>query len=157
VTLGVILFQEQVLKVARDLAGFSEGQGEQLRRALGGKQGAARLTQLQDAFRDGAAANGVSRAIADAVWTQLAAFGGYAFPKSHAAAFAVLVYQSAWLKRYHPDVFLTGLLNHQPMGFWPPAVLVRDARRHGVRVQGSRVPATGPRGSCGCPAPCWRR
>lgn len=161
-TLGVILFQEQVLKVARALAGFSPGQGEQLRRALGRMQNAegkrqntgqagdnrdamsdprashedAALARIHAAFIAGAAGRGVPAAVAEAVFGQLRAFAGYAFPKSHAAAFAVLVYQAAWLKRYHPAVFYTALLNHQPMGFWSPAVLVGDARRHGVAVHG---------------------
>ena len=133
-TLGVILFQEQVLKVARDLAGFSAGEGEQLRRALGGKQGHGRIATLRARFIAGAQVNGVASSAAEAVFAQLEAFGGYSFPKSHAAAFAVIVYQSAWLKHYYPATFLCALLNNQPMGFWPPAVLVRDAQRHGVVV-----------------------
>jgi error-prone DNA polymerase len=133
-TLGVILFQEQVLRVAEALAGFTPGQGEQLRRALGANLGAAAIAPFRDAFRAGAVVRGVAPHIADAVFTQLEAFGGYSFPKSHAAAFAVIVYQSAWLKYYYPAAFLIGLLNNQPMGFWPVAILVRDARRHGVRV-----------------------
>lgn len=133
-TLGVILFQEQVLKVARDLAGFTPGQGEQLRRALGSSRGPEAIASLREAFLAGAAARGVAQITAEAVFRQLEAFGSYSFPKSHAAAFAVIVYQSAWLKRYHPAAFLTALLNHQPMGFWPPTVLVRDARRHGIMV-----------------------
>ena len=134
-TLGVILFQEQVLKVARDLAGFSPGQGEQLRRALGAKRATAAIEQFRQAFLAGAAAKGVSETTAAAVFEQLKAFGGYAFAKSHAAAFAVLVYQSAWLKQYHLAAFYTGLLNNQPMGFWNAAVLVNEARRQGLTVQ----------------------
>jgi len=134
-TLGVILFQEQVLKVARDLAGFTPGQGEQLRRALGSKRAMEEIERFRAAFLQGAQAHGVSVAVAEAVFNQLRAFGGYSFPKSHAAAFAVLVYQSAWLKRYHPAPFYAALLNNQPMGFWSPAVLVGDARRHGLDVR----------------------
>jgi error-prone DNA polymerase len=133
-TLGVILFQEQVLKVTRDLAGLSPDQGERLRRALGGKRGEEKIEGFRDSFMEGTRARGVPEPVAEAVFTQLKAFGGYSFPKSHAAAFAVLVYQSAWLKRYHPAAFYTALLNNQPMGFWSPAVLVGDARRHGVRT-----------------------
>jgi error-prone DNA polymerase len=133
-TLGVILFQEQVLKVARDLAGFTPGQGEQLRRALGSKRGEAEIERLRSAFVAGVQANGISTSVAETVFTQLQAFGGYSFAKSHAAAFAVLVYQSAWLKCYYPAAFFTALLNHQPMGFWSPAVLVGDVRRHGIAV-----------------------
>jgi len=132
-TLGVILFQEQVLKVARDLAGFTPGQGEQLRRALSAKRAGEEIERFREAFIQGAQARGVPEDMAEAVFTQLKAFGGYSFPKSHAAAFAVLVYQSAWLKRYHPAALYCALLNHQP-GFWSPAVLVGDARRHGVHV-----------------------
>ncbi|MEN9938136.1 MAG: hypothetical protein RLZZ387_4715 [Chloroflexota bacterium] len=133
-TLGVILFQEQVIKVARDLAGFTAGEGERLRRALGAGKGPEAVAPFREAFLAGAARNGVAAATANTVFGQLEAFGGYSFPKSHAAAFAVIVYQSAYLKRYHSSALLVGLLNAQPMGFWPPAVLVRDARRHGVRV-----------------------
>ncbi len=133
-TLGVILFQEQVLKVTRDLAGFTPGQGEGLRRALGGRNAAKAAETFRQAFMDGAQQRGVPAPIAESVFDQLKAFGGYSFPKSHAAAFAVLVHHSAWLKRYHPAAFYTALLNNQPMGFWTPAVLVRDAERHGVDV-----------------------
>jgi error-prone DNA polymerase len=133
-TLGVILFQEQVLKVARDLAGFTPGQGEQLRRALGSKRGEAEIERFRAVFLAGAQANGVSTAVAETVFAQLRAFGSYSFAKSHAAAFAVLVYQSAWLKYYQPAAFYTALLNNQPMGFWSPAVLVGDARRHGIAI-----------------------
>jgi len=120
--------------VARDLAGLTPGEGERLRRALGSGKGPEAIAPFREAFVAGARARGVSEATASAVFGQLEAFGGYSFPKSHAAAFAVIVYQSAYLKRYHPAALLVGLLNNQPMGFWPPAVLVRDARRHGVRV-----------------------
>jgi error-prone DNA polymerase len=133
-TLGVILFQEQVLKVAHDLASFTPGQGEQLRRALGAKRAGAEIECFRVAFLDGARIQGVPAVVADAVFAQLKAFSGYSFPKSHAAAFAVMVYQSAWLKRYQPVAFYTALLNNQPMGFWSPAVLLGDARRHGIRT-----------------------
>lgn len=133
-TLGVILFQETVIKVARDLAGFSAGQGELLRRALGAKHPGEAVDRFRQAFLEGAVARGVDRATAEQVFDKLRAFGGYSFPKSHAAAFAVLVYQSAWLKRYHPAAFYIGLLNNQPMGFWSPSVIVHDVRRHGIQV-----------------------
>ncbi len=133
-TLGVILFQEQVLKVARDLAGFTPGQGEQLRRALGSKNAEAAIERLRAAFLGGAAARGAPLSVAAAVFEQLRAFGSYSFPKSHAAAFAVIVYQSAWLKRYHTAAFFCALLNNQPMGFWPPSVLIGDAKRHGLTI-----------------------
>ncbi len=145
-TLGVILFQEQVLKVARDLGNFTPGQGEQLRRALGAKAQDGKIERFQAAFLDGARVRGVARTTAEVVFEKLKGFGSYSFPKSHAAAFAVLVYQSAWLKRYHPAAFFVGLLNNQPMGFWQPAVLVNDARRHGVGVMPIDVNAS--RGRC---------
>lgn len=131
-TLGVIVFQEQVVKIARDLAGWTAGEGELLRRAMGRKHGAAEMARLRGAFVAGAAAQGVPVDVAEAVFQQLTAFGGYAFAKSHAAAFAVIVYQSAWLKRYHPLAFTIGLLRCQPMGFYSPAVLVNDAKRRGI-------------------------
>ncbi len=134
-TLGVILFQDQVLKVARDLAGFTPGQGELLRRALGGKRPAEDMARLETTFIEGAKQKGVPPSVAQHVFESLLAFGGYSFPKSHAAAFAVIVYQSAWLKCYYPAAFIAALLNHQPMGFWSPAVLVNEARRHGIEVR----------------------
>ncbi|HIQ05286.1 MAG TPA: error-prone DNA polymerase, partial [Anaerolineae bacterium] len=133
-TLGVIIFQEQVLKVARDLAGFTPGQAELLRCALGRKRAGEEIERFREAFIQGAQARGVPRPVAERVFAQLKAFGGYSFPKSHAASFAVLVYQSAWLKRYHPVAFYTAILNNWPMGFWSPAVVVNDAKRHGIRI-----------------------
>jgi error-prone DNA polymerase len=133
-TLGVVVFQEQVLKVAQALAGWSGGQGELLRRALGRKDAAQEMSRLRQAFAADATGRGVSPAVAGKVFGQLEAFGSYSFAKSHAAAFAVIVYQSAWLKRYHPIPFYVALLNNQPMGFWSPAVLLNDARRHGIAV-----------------------
>jgi error-prone DNA polymerase len=144
-TLGVILFQEQVLKVARDLAGFSPGQGEQLRRALGSKRADEEIARFQSDFVRGAEGRGVPRAVAETVFGQLQAFGSYSFARSHAAAFAVLVYQSAWLKRYHFAPYFVALLNNQPMGFWTPAVLVGEARRRGVTVLAVDIQRSGPR------------
>ncbi|MEE9618173.1 MAG: DNA polymerase III subunit alpha, partial [Anaerolineae bacterium] len=109
-TLGVIVFQEQVLKIARDLAGFAPGRAELLRRALSHKRAAEQVACFCEEFIAGAAARGVDRGVAGRVFRQLQAFGGYAFPKSHAAAFAVLTYQSAWLRRYHPAPFFAALL-----------------------------------------------
>jgi error-prone DNA polymerase len=131
-TLGVILFQEQVLKVTQALAGWSGGQGELLRRGLGRKDHQETLARLRATFVADAAGRGVTPAVATQIFSQLEAFGSYSFAKSHAAAFAVIVYQSAWLKRYHPVPFYVALLNHQPMGFWSPAVLLNDARRHDI-------------------------
>ncbi|MBN1250202.1 MAG: DNA polymerase III subunit alpha [Anaerolineae bacterium] len=138
-TLGVIVFQEQVLKVARDLAGFTPGEGEQLRRALSNKRGEEAVAAFHGRFIEGARARNVPRPIAEEVFTQLQAFGGYAFAKSHAAAFAVLTYQSAWLRATYPAAFFAALLRHQPMGFYPAHVIVAEARRHGVEIRGADV------------------
>ncbi|MCA0455371.1 MAG: error-prone DNA polymerase [Chloroflexi bacterium] len=133
-TLGVILFQEQCLKVAQSIAGFTAGQGELLRRALGAKNTGAAIDKFYNDFIAGAAAKGVETDVAETIFNRLRAFGGYSFPKSHAASFAVLVYHSAWLKCYHPAAFYTALLNNQPMGFWSPAILINDAQRHSIPI-----------------------
>ncbi len=133
-TLGVILWQEQVLKVAHDIAGFSHGQGEMLRRALGSKYSFQLLDQLEDIFIEGAIKNGVEEETAQTIFGQLRGFGAYSFAKSHAASFAVLTYQSAWFKYHHAAVFYAAILNHQPMGFWAPSTLVYDAMRQGIAV-----------------------
>jgi error-prone DNA polymerase len=142
-TLGVIVFQEQVLKVARDLAGFTPGRAELLRRALSHKRADERVLGFREEFIQGALARGVARETAEGVFAQLRAFGAYAFPKSHAAAFAVLTYQSAWLRRYHPAAFFAGLLRNEPMGFYPPHVVVSEARRCGVEIRPVDVAASG--------------
>lgn len=144
-TLGVVLFQEQVLKVARDAAGFTPGQGELLRRALGSKNPEAAIARFRTPFIEGAAANGIDEATAQLIFDKLAAFGGYSFPKSHAAAFACIVYRSAWLKLNYPAAFAAALLNNQPMGFWSPSVIVNDAKRHGITVQGVDLNASAAR------------
>ena len=115
-TLGVILFQEQVLKVARDLAGFTAGQGEQLRRALGAKRATEEIERFRHTFLDGAEEQGVPADIAELVFTQLLAFGGYSFAKSHAAAFSVLVYQSAWLKKVSHGSVLYSVIEQPTYG-----------------------------------------
>jgi error-prone DNA polymerase len=142
-TLGVIVFQEQVLKVARDLAGFTPGRAELLRRALSHKRADEHVLGFREEFVQGALARGVARETAEGVFAQLRAFGGYAFPKSHAAAFAVLTYQSAWLRRYHPAAFFAGLLRNEPLGFYPPHVVVSEARRCGVEIRPVDVAASG--------------
>jgi error-prone DNA polymerase len=134
-TLGVIIFQEQVLKVARDLAGFTPGEAELLRRALSHKRAGEEIERFRERFLHGAAECGVDRKVAERVFAKLLAFGGYSFPKSHAAAFAVLTYQSAWLRRYHPAAFFAALLRNQPMGFYPAHVIVSEARRCGVEIR----------------------
>jgi error-prone DNA polymerase len=132
-TLGVILFQEQVLKVACDLAGFTPGEGELLRRALGHKRADEQIETLRTRFLAGAQGKGVPLPVAGQVFEQLKAFGSYSFSKAHAAAFAVISYWSAWLRCYHPVAFFAGLLRNQPMGFYPPHVVVSAAQRAGVK------------------------
>jgi len=138
-TLGVIVFQEQVLRVAMALGGFDAPQADRFRRLLGRSPSAEALEPWRERFVAGAEAKGVATATAEAIFGQLCAFAGYGFCKSHAAAFALLTYQTAYLKRYHPAAFLCALLNHQPMGFYAPRALVRDAQRHGIRVLGVDV------------------
>jgi error-prone DNA polymerase len=133
-TLGVVVFQDQVLEVARALAGFSVGEAEGLRRAMSRKRSREALEAWRDRFVEGCARNGVGEETAQLVYDKLAAFSGFGFPKSHAAAFGLLAYQSAWLRHHYPAEFLCALLNAQPMGFYPPASLVRDAQRRGVEV-----------------------
>jgi error-prone DNA polymerase len=133
-TLGVVVFQDQVLDVAMALAGFSVGEAEGLRRAMSRKRSLEALESHRARFVEGALANGVDHETADKVYDKLVGFSGFGFPKSHAAAFALLAYQSAWLRRHYPAEFLCALLNAQPMGFYPPASLVRDGERRGVVV-----------------------
>jgi error-prone DNA polymerase len=134
-TLGVVVFQDQVLEVAMALAGFSVGEAEGLRRAMSRKRSQEAIEAYRGRFIEGAAGNGVDAETADAVYDKLAGFSGFGFPKSHAAAFGLLAYQSTWLRHHHPREFLAALLNAQPMGFYPPASLVRDAQRRGVEVR----------------------
>ncbi|MBW3593077.1 MAG: DNA polymerase III subunit alpha, partial [Actinobacteria bacterium] len=142
-TLGAIIFQEQVLDVAIALAGFSVGEAEGLRRAMSRKRSETAIAAYRERFLAGAAANGVPPATAELVFTKINGFASFGFPKSHAAAFALLAYQSAWLRRHYPGEFLCALLNAQPMGFYPPATLIRDAQRRGVEVRMPDVNASG--------------
>jgi error-prone DNA polymerase len=134
-TLGVIVFQDQVLDVAQALAGFTAGQAETLRRAMSRRRSRAAMETQWQAFRDGALARGVPEHTAQLVFDKILAFSAFGFPKAHSAAFALLAYQSAWLRRHRPAAFLCALLNAQPMGFYPPASLVRDAERRGIEVR----------------------
>jgi error-prone DNA polymerase len=134
-TLGVVVFQDQVLDVAIALAGFSVGEAEGLRRAMSRKRSEAAIEAMRARFVDGARENGVDEEQANAIYDKLVGFSGFGFPKSHAAAFGLLAYQSAWLRHHYPGEFLCALLNAQPMGFYPPASLVRDAQRRGVEVR----------------------
>jgi error-prone DNA polymerase len=134
-TLGVVVFQDQVLDVAVALAGFTLGEAEGLRRAMSRKRSLAALEAHRERFVEGARARGVDERTSNSVYDKLVGFSGFGFPKSHAAAFGLLAYQSAWLRHHYPAEFLCALLNEQPMGFYPPASLVRDAQRRGVEVR----------------------
>ncbi|AVT32729.1 error-prone DNA polymerase [Plantactinospora sp. BC1] len=142
-TLGVPLFQEQLMQLAIDLAGFDAGGADELRRAMGSKRSAERMAQIRDRLYAGMAERGITGEVADDVYLKLSAFASFGFPESHAMSFAYLVYASSWLKRYHPAPFLAALLNAQPMGFYSPQTLVDDARRHGVEVRRPDINASG--------------
>jgi error-prone DNA polymerase len=141
-TLGVPLFQEQMMQLAIDVADFTPVEADQLRRAMGSKRSMEKMERLRDRLFAGMARNGIDGTLADDIFGKLAAFANYGFPESHAISFAYLVYASAWLKRYHPAAFCAALLGAQPMGFYSPQSLVDDARRHGVRVNRPDVNAS---------------
>ena len=134
-TLGVILYQDQVLQVCQALAGFTPGQAEALRRAMTRRRSRALMEGFWDEFLRGALAREVSEPTARKVFEQVTAFSEFGFPKSHAAAFGLLAYQSAWLRHYHPVEYYTGLFNNQPMGFYSLDALGRDAARHGIEIR----------------------
>jgi error-prone DNA polymerase len=134
-TLGVPLFQEQMMQLAIDVAGFTPAESDQLRRAMGAKRSETKMALLRERLMAGMAERGIDPATAEDIYLKLSAFANYGFPESHAMSFAYLVYASAWLKRYHPAAFLAALLNAQPMGFYSPQSLSDDARRHGVEVR----------------------
>ncbi|HEX7794856.1 MAG TPA: OB-fold nucleic acid binding domain-containing protein, partial [Vicinamibacterales bacterium] len=134
-TLGVPLFQEQLLRIAMVAAGFTGGQAEELRRALGFKRSERRMKQVEVQLREGMARQGITGEAADQIALSIRSFALYGFPESHAASFALLAYASAYLKVHYPAAFYTALLNNQPMGFYHPSTLVKDAQRRGVRFQ----------------------
>jgi error-prone DNA polymerase len=134
-TLGVIIYQDQVLQVCQALAGFSAGQAEALRRAMSRRRSRELMEGFWEEFVEGARARGVPDATARRVFEQVVAFSEFGFPKSHAAAFGLLAYQSAWLRHYHPVEYYTALFNNQPMGFYSLDTLGRDAGRHGIEVR----------------------
>lgn len=138
-TLGVPLFQEQLMQIAIDVARFSPAEADELRMAMGAKRSKERMARLRQRLCAGMAVNGIPVDVADQIYEKLVAFANFGFPESHAVSFAYLVYASAWLKLRHPAQFLAGLLNAQPMGFYSPQSLVADARRHGVVVHGPDV------------------
>jgi error-prone DNA polymerase len=134
-TLGVPLFQEQLLRMAMAVAGFSAGEAEELRRAMGFKRSVARMAHIETRLRAGMAAQGITGETADTIVRSITSFALYGFPESHSASFALIAYASAYLKAHHPAAFYCALLNNWPMGFYHPATLVKDAERHGVRVR----------------------
>ena len=135
-TLGVPLFQEQMMQLAIDCAGFTPDEADRLRQAMSAKRAPERITELRQRLLDGMAERGIAAEVAEDIYAKILAFSSYGFPESHAISFAYLVYASAWLKRYFPAAFTTALLRNQPMGFYAPHSLISDARRHGVTVVG---------------------
>jgi error-prone DNA polymerase len=133
-TLGVPLFQEQVLRMAMSMAGFSAGEAEELRRAMGFKRSVARMREIEERLRRGMAARGITGTTADAVAQSITSFALYGFPESHAASFALITYASAYLRAHHLAAFTCAMLDNWPLGFYHPATLVKDAQRHGLRV-----------------------
>ncbi|MCO1577173.1 error-prone DNA polymerase [Crossiella sp. SN42] len=143
-TLGVPLFQEQLMQIAVEVAGFSAAEADELRRAMGAKRSGERMARLKDRFFSGMARNGITGDTAQRIYDKLVAFANFGFPESHALSFALLVYASSWFKLYYPAAFCAALLRAQPMGFYSPQSLVADARRHGVTVLGPDINASLP-------------
>ncbi len=134
-TLGVPLFQEQLMQIAIDVANFTPADADMLRQAMGSKRSRERMDDLKCRFFDGMRTNGITDDIGEQIWLKLAAFSNYGFPESHSVSFSYLVYASSWIKYHYPAAFCAALLKAQPMGFWSPHTLVGDARRHGVVVR----------------------
>ena len=141
-TLGVPLFQEQAMKIAIVAAGFTPGEADRLRRAMATFRRVGTIHSFQQKMIEGMTKNGYERDFAERCFRQIEGFGEYGFPESHAASFALLVYASCWLKAHYPDVFCAAILNAQPMGFYAPAQLVRDAREHGVKLRSVDINAS---------------
>ena len=141
-TLGVPLFQEQLMQMAIDVAGFTPSQADELRQAMGSKRSQSRMLRLSERLYAGMAERGIVGDVADLIFTKMSAFASYGFPESHSVSFAYLVYSSAWIKLHEPAVFCASLLNAQPMGFWAPHSLVQDAKRHGVVVRSVDINAS---------------
>ncbi|HYT47274.1 MAG TPA: error-prone DNA polymerase, partial [Burkholderiales bacterium] len=142
-TLGVPIFQEQVMQLAVVAAGFTPGEADRLRRSMAAWKKRGGLEHFELKLKSGMQRNGYSAEFADSIYRQILGFGEYGFPESHSASFALLVYVSSWLKRHHPAAFCAALLNSQPMGFYAPSQLVQDAQRHGVEVRPPDVNASG--------------
>src|SRR4051794_5430619 len=164
-TLGVPLFQEQLMQMAIDVAGFTPGESDRLRQAMGSKRSRARMAAMRDRLFVGMAARGITGEIADDIVHKIEGFADFGFPESHSVSFAYLVYSSSWIKLHYPAEFACALLNAQPMGFYSPHTIVRDATRHGVEVLGPCVqrsrrdctlePRTEAAGPIGRPGPGW--
>lgn len=133
-TLGVPIFQEQVMRLSMVAAGFTGGEADELRRAITNWGKNSKLLLFEDKLVNGFLSNGYSRDFAERMFEQIKGFGGYGFPESHSASFALICYAAAWVKRHHPAAFYCAILNSQPMGFYSPSQLVQDARRHGITV-----------------------
>jgi len=134
-TLGVPLFQEQAMRVAIECAGFTPGEADKLRKSMATFKFTGGVSAFRDKLINGMVANGYEQEFAEKTFSQLEGFGSYGFPESHAASFALIAYASSWMKCWHPDVFCAALLNAQPMGFYAPAQIVRDAQEHGVEIR----------------------
>ncbi|HEX4622975.1 MAG TPA: error-prone DNA polymerase, partial [Solirubrobacteraceae bacterium] len=164
-TLGVPLFQEQLMQMAIDIAGFSPGESDQLRQAMGSKRSHARMAVMRERLLAGMAERGITGPTAEEIATKFEAFADFGFPESHSVSFAYLVYSSSWIKLHYPTEFACALLNAQPMGFYSPHSIVRDAMHHGVEVLGPDVnesrkdctlePRTSAAGPVGHPRPGW--
>jgi error-prone DNA polymerase len=164
-TLGVPLFQEQLMQMAIDIAGFTPGESDQLRQAMGSKRSRTRMAAMRERLLAGMSERGITGAPAEEIATKFEAFADFGFPESHSVSFAYLVYSSSWIKLHYPAEFACALLNAQPMGFYSPHTIVRDAMRHGVEVLGPEVnasrkdctlePRTSEAGPVGHPRPDW--
>jgi error-prone DNA polymerase len=158
-TLGIPLFQEQLMQIAVDVADFTPSEADRLRRAMGSKRSRDKIEAMRVRLYDGMRANGITGPVADEIYEKVQAFAAFGFAESHSISFALLVYASSWLKRHYPAAFCAALLNAQPMGFYSPQSLVHDARRHGIEVRSpslsvsesgaSLEPGTGP-SQCSC-------
>ena len=151
-TLGVPLFQEQLLRMAMIAAGFSGGEAEELRRAFGFKRSEKRMRDIEVKLRAGMDRNGISPEAQEQIILSITSFALYGFPESHAASFALIAYASAYLKCHYLAAFTAALLNNQPMGFYHPSTIVKDAQRHGLRVK----PVDITRSEWPCTLECWK-
>ena len=142
-TLGVPLFQEQLMQMAMDVANFTPAEADQLRQAMGSKRSKERMDALRRRLFEGMAANGIGEEIGEEIFQKLKAFANFGFPESHSASFAYLVYASSWFKFHYPAAFYGSIINSQPMGFWSRETLIEDAKRHGVKILGPNVNFSG--------------